>query len=259
MGSSATSVSSAVDLPPDSPRPPFTWTVSLPLNWRLVDLHPSRTDSVVANLLRDDDLVPGVRLSSAERRQMKEALLSMAKQAREAGTLLALVFPGIDNGVVAAVTLLIRWVDSSPNVASVMSAQIQFGGDDTSVERTGKGASYVLRSSESLTGPVTDRRTAYTHQAFLPIASTTWTAVVSATAPSVETSEDTKNVVKRVTSSLIARPDQSASDAPEHQGENRHSSEAEETAEEKHQAPAEVHEGGSRRVLIDSEGVHGDG
>ena len=190
---------------------------------------------------------------------MKEALLSMAKQAREAGTLLALVFPGIENGVVAAVTLLIRWVDSSPNVASVMSAQNQFGEDDTSVERTGKGASYVLRSSESLTGPVTDRRTAYTHQAFLPIPSTTWTAVISATAPSAETSEDTKNVVKRVTGSLIARPDQPASDAPERLGEDPHLSDVESATEEKQQEPAGEHEGGSRRVLIDSEGVHAHG
>lgn len=196
-----------VGLPPDAPRPLFVWTVSLPLGWRVIDLDPRCTDASIANILRDDDVVPGVRLKSAQKRQLKEALASMAAEARKAGAVWVLVLPGVQEDYVSAVTLLLRWSDSAPRSASVLEIQRQLGADVTSVEPTLNGESYVLHSSSSLAGPVTDRRTVYTHQAFVPVPSTTWTLAVSATAPDADTGEDVKAIVGRVAASVVAWPE----------------------------------------------------
>lgn len=196
-----------VALPPDAPRPQFVWTVSLPLTWRAIDLHPQRTDASIANIMRDDDLVPGIRLKSAQKRQLKDAMTDMATQARDAGAVWVLALPGVHEEHVSVVTLLLRWSDSAPRQASVLDIQRQLGADTTGVEPTLNGDSYVLHSSTSLAGPVTQRRTVHTHQAFIPVPSTTWTLAVSATAPDADTGADVKAIVSRVAASLVAWPD----------------------------------------------------
>lgn len=212
-----------VALPENAPRPPFVWSASLPTTWRIIDLDPSRMDSNIANLLRDDDLVPGVRLSSAQRRAMQQSLKDMATQAREAGVLLALVQPGVDDGEISVVPLLLRWADSTPVPASVLSAQKQVGSKaDTSVEPTRSGESFLLACTEGQAGPLTQRRTVYHHQAFVPIASSTWTLTVSSTAPSESVSSEVRDIVARVAASVMGHTEITASttilsDAVEHE------------------------------------------
>lgn len=215
----ATTATTATDgkpllsLPQHAPRPPFVWSAHLPTTWRFIDVDPARTDASVANLLRDDDLVPGVRLSSAQRRAMQQSFKEMATQAREAGILLALVLPGVDNGEISAVPLLLRWIDTAPAPASVLSAQQQLGAKaEASVASTNAGGSFLLASEQGLAGPLTQRRTVYHHQAFVPIASSTWTLAISSTAPSEDVSAEVRDIVVRVASSVVAHTDLAASE-----------------------------------------------
>lgn len=208
MGTQATALESSMQLPPDAPRPDFRWTVSLPTTWRIIDLNPARTDAVISNLLRDDDLVPGARLKRSHQREVKLQMMEMATQARDAGSVLALILPGVLDDTVTAVTLLMRWVDSAPTSASVLGAQKQLGSpEDSTVEETNQGDAYLLVHSQREGGPITQRRTHYTHQAFIPVPNTTWTLVVSATAPSAESSDGVEAIVRRVAASFAVVPD----------------------------------------------------
>ena len=208
MGTQATALKPSMQLPPDAPRPDFRWTVSLPTTWRIIDLNPARTDAVISNLLRDDDLVPGARLKRSHQREVKQQMMEMATQARDAGSVLALILPGVLDDTVTAVTLLMRWVDSAPTSASVLGAQKQLGSpEDSTVEKTNQGDPYLLFHSQMEGGPVTQRRTLYTHQAFIPAPGTTWTLVVSATAPSAESSDGVEAIVRRVAASFAVVPD----------------------------------------------------
>lgn len=235
-----------VALPPDAPRPQFVWTVSLPLTWRAIDLHPQRTDASIANIMRDDDLVPGVRLKSAQKRELKAAITDMATQAREAGAIWVLALPGVHEEHVSVVTLLLRWSDSAPRQASVLDIQRQLGAD-TSVEPTLNGESFVLRSATSLAGPVTQRRTVHTHQAFVPVPSTTWTLAVSATAPDADTGEDVKAIVSRVAASVVAWPN-----ITEQLREVEELELPTDSVADTDESPTEA---GSSRVWVNSEGV----
>lgn len=189
-----------IEYHPDAPRPSWAWGAQLPLNWRYVDTHPARWRTCVDRLA--DDYLPGVRLSSPQKKAVKAQLEQAVAQAQKAGVLVLLVLPGMEGEAASAATLLLRWVDSSPSPASVIAAQRQLQAKDPVVERTGRGDSFVFASTTGLVGPVTDRRTFYTHQAFLPVAGTTWTLVVSGTAPSEETGAAVANVVRRLVSSV---------------------------------------------------------
>lgn len=191
---------------PDAPRPGFVWNVRLPSSWRVVDIHPARWQVVVKRLA--DDYVPGVRLSAAQKRLVEQQLGQLVEQAQKAGALLVLVLPGVVDGEVSAATVVLRWADSAPIPASVISAERQLAGSRSCVvENTGRGDSYVFASATSQVGPVTDRRTAYTYQGFLPVASTTWTLAVSGSAPSEDTGEIVADIVRRIISSVRVFPD----------------------------------------------------
>ena len=52
----------------------------------------------------------------------------------------------------------------------------------------------------------------YHHQAFVPIASSTWTLAISSTAPSEDVSAEVRDIVVRVASSVVANTDLAASE-----------------------------------------------
>ncbi|WP_342318511.1 hypothetical protein [Corynebacterium mayonis] len=189
-----------IEYHPDAPRPSFVWAAQLPLNWRYVDTHPAKWRTCAERLA--DDYLPGVRLSSPQKKTVKAQLEQTIAQAQNAGVLVVLILPGLEGEDASAATLLLRWVDSSPSPASVIATQRQMQAHNPIVERTGRGESYVFVSKTGLVGPVTDRRTSYTHQAFLPVAGTNWTLVVSGSAPSEETGAAIASVVRRLVSSV---------------------------------------------------------
>ncbi|WP_257160273.1 hypothetical protein [Corynebacterium cystitidis] len=190
---------------PDAPRPPFLWSAQLPVTWRVIDTHPAQWQLTVERVA--DDYLGGVRLSSAQKRAVKQQLEQVVQQCQKAGVLVALVLPGVVGEDVSAATLLFRWVDSSPAPASIVAAERQLQGKAPVVEQTGRGDSFVFASMTGQVGPVSNRRTAYTYQALLPVAGTSWTLMVSGSAPSQDTGEIVADVVRRVVASVRPYPD----------------------------------------------------
>ncbi|GAA1475509.1 hypothetical protein P4N68_01500 [Corynebacterium felinum] len=234
--SSHTLAPALVDYHPDAPRPPFIWTAQLPTTWRFIETHPSRWKIAATRLA--DDYLPGVRLRSADKRAVLRQIEETVAQAQKTGVLMALVLPGIVEEELSAAVLLLRWIDSHPAPASIVAAQRELAQKNPQIERTGAGDSYVLVSHTLPTGPLTQRRTAYNHQAFYPIPNTTWTLVVSGSAPNEQLGELVADCVRRVITSVRAHPDTEGEQLiPELFGENSppptpsHDSEAEKEEE----------------------------
>ncbi|WP_257203431.1 hypothetical protein [Corynebacterium cystitidis] len=190
---------------PDAPRPPFMWSAQLPVTWRVIDTHPAQWQLTVERVA--DDYLPGVRLSSAQKRAVKQQLEQVVQQCQKAGVLVVLVLPGVVEDDVSAATLLFRWVDSSPAPASIMAAERQLQGKAAVVEQTGRGDSFVFVSMTEQVGPLSNRRMAYTYQALLPVAGTSWTLMVSGSAPNQDTGEIVADIVRRVVASVRTYPD----------------------------------------------------
>ncbi len=91
---------------PDAPRPPFLWSAQLPVTWRVLDTHPAQWRLTVERVA--DDYLGGVRLSSAQKRAVKQQLEQVVQQCQKAGVLVALVLPGVIGEDVSAATLLFR-------------------------------------------------------------------------------------------------------------------------------------------------------
>ena len=87
----------------------------------------------------------------------------------------------------------------------------------------------------------------HTHQAFVPVPSTTWTLAVSATAPDADTGEDVKAIVSRVAASVVAWPD-----ITEQLREVEELELPTDSVADTEESPTEA---GSSRVWVNSEGV----
>lgn len=181
------------------------WSASLPSTWRIIETHPARWKVCAERLVQD--YIPGMRLSASDRRAVMAKLEEVVAQSQKAGVLLALVQPGIVDEKVSAVTLLLRWVDTTPSPASVLAIEKELTGKDPKVERTGSDVPYVFVSTSHQAGPITDRRTVITHQAYVPVSGTSWTLAVSATAPNKETSDSVAAIVRRVVEGIKVYPD----------------------------------------------------
>ncbi|AKK06272.1 hypothetical protein CMUST_09780 [Corynebacterium mustelae] len=194
-----------IEYHPDAPRPQFMWSASLPSTWRIIETHPARWKVCAERLVRD--YIPGVRLSASDRKLVMAKLEEVVAQSQKTGVLLALVQPGIVDEQVSAVTLLLRWVDTAPSPASVLAIEKELTSKDPQVERTGNDVPYVVASTSHQAGPITNRRTVFTHQAYIPVSGTSWTLAVSATAPNKETSESVAAIVRRVVEGIKVYPD----------------------------------------------------
>lgn len=193
----------AIEFHPDAPRPNMLWSASLPLTWRFVDTHPSRWQLKADRLV--EDYIPGVRLKAAEKRLVKQQLESTVQAAQKAGVLMTFVLPGLlEDGQVSSATLLISWRDSAPNAASLQPAKIAF--PDLKSLKTENGASYGLLKLKKQVGPLTQRQTSYTTQGFLPIPQTTWTLIVSGSAPGEELGGVVEDLVIRLINSVTVLP-----------------------------------------------------
>ncbi|MDO5670445.1 MAG: hypothetical protein Q4G50_10605 [Corynebacterium sp.] len=200
-----------VDVPllefhPAAPRPDLLWRVQLPTSWLLLDTHPD-TWQVRAERLSEDYL-PGHRFRAAEKRLIREQLSHTVRAAQDGGVLLTLVLPGLlEDGTVSAATLLLRWEDAAPRRASLAPAQRAFAHQDPQLQRTPEGHSWLAVSQEALSGPLTQRRPVYTHQGFLPLPDSSWTLIVSGSAPTAELADSVRDVVARLINSVRIVPE----------------------------------------------------
>ncbi|MDO5669809.1 MAG: hypothetical protein Q4G50_07380 [Corynebacterium sp.] len=200
----------AADVPllefhPAAPRPDLLWRVQLPSTWILLDTHPATWRSQAERIA--EDYLPGHRLRAAEKRLIREQLTHTVTAAQDAGVLLTLVLPGLlDDGTVSAATLLLRWEDSAPRRASLAPAQHAFAHLDPQIKRTPEGNSWLSVHQEALSGPLTNRRPVYTRQGYLPLPDSTWTLIISGSAPTVELAEIVGEVVARLVNSVRVVP-----------------------------------------------------
>lgn len=204
----ANSVTSPVRFHPDAPRPRFLWQASLPTNWVRIDTHPEASPHRLSQIA--ENYIPGHRLKRAEQKLVLQQLEQLVKAARDGNILLTLILPGLsEDGQATSATLLLRWYDSSPEFASLRTVEQAFSTKDATTQQctSPKGTAYVHSSNTTQSGPISQRRTTFHHQALLPIPSTTWTLVISGSAPDEETGELLGNIVKRVANSVQAHPE----------------------------------------------------
>lgn len=194
----------ALEFHPAAPRPNMVWTVSLPTNWAFLDTRPDAWSRSMDRII--DDFYLGRRLRPAERRTLREKVEATVKGAQEAKVLMSFLLPGAtDEGEVATSSLFLRWANTAPRRAGLRMITDTFAaGKDLSSHQSRFGQSYAMFSEVVKVGPYTDRRDMWNHQAFIPVESTTWTLLVSASAPSEGTSEPVRQVVARVAESFRA-------------------------------------------------------
>ncbi|RAV31517.1 hypothetical protein DLJ54_07920 [Corynebacterium heidelbergense] len=197
----------ALDFHPQAVRPNFLWTAKLPTHWAFLDTHPSRWKRQLDRIV--EEYFAGRRAPAAERRILLRHLEQLVQGAQNQKVLFTFLMPGVvREGEVSACTVFLRWQNSSPTLASLRDLEATFGPSKELVHyRTGAGDPYVAFSETGKTGPLTDRRPIFHHQAFVPIPTTTWTLAVAGSAPTEETSQHVRDVVLRIANSIRAYPE----------------------------------------------------
>lgn len=201
---------SGIEFHPEAPRPQFLWQASLPMNWAVINTHPEASPHALSQLAQD--FIPGHRFARKDQKLILAQLEQLVAAARDNGVLLTLLLPGVDNaGQPTSATITLRWYDQTPEYATLDTARAAAEKSKSSTTVTEQssptGSAWLLSSSTSQVGPLTDRRTAHHHQAYLPIATTTWTLLISGTAPDAETAESMKNIIIRLANSVTAYPE----------------------------------------------------
>lgn len=194
----------ALDFHPAALRPNMVWTVSLPTSWAFLDIRPDAWSHSTDRII--DDFYLGRRLRPAERRTLRGKVEATVKGAQDAKVLMSFLLPGAtDEGEVATCSLFLRWANTAPRRAGLRMITDTFAaGKELASFQSRFDQPYAMFSEVVKVGPYTDRRDMWNHQAFIPVDSTTWTLIVSASAPSEDTSESVREVVTRVAESFRA-------------------------------------------------------
>lgn len=164
---------------PDAARPSFEWTMELPTDWSVVDTHPASWKNRVERLI--DDVFAGKRLSSKQRRDVRDYLAGVVATSQKARILLTLVRFGVDEQEVPeAVGFTVRWASNAPGMASLATVRSGLASAAHVEEVTGaNGARMILRRERrsQVSGGTTRK---VTHlQAFLPASGTQWTLIAT--------------------------------------------------------------------------------
>lgn len=206
-GEAHTSEVNEIQFDPGATRPSFLWKVSLPTNWIYVNTHPEASIHQVQSIA--EDFIPGRRFRRSEQKQIARQLQATIDAARKGRYLLTLILPGLnEKSEPSAATLFLRWYDSAPDYSSIGTVQRAFEASTALVEEqsSSQGSAYLTAANVTQTGPLSDRRSAYHRQAFIPVADTTWTLVASGTTPDADTDKDMAAVITRIANSVEVFP-----------------------------------------------------
>lgn len=192
---------------PDAVRPDFDWTMELPTDWSVVDAHPATWKNRVDRLV--DDVFAGRRLSSAQRRDVRDYLSGVVASAQKAGILLTLVKFGLDDAQEPeAVGLTVRWASNAPGMASLATVRRSLANGGRVEEATGaNGARMVIRHQRrsQVSGGATAK---VTHlQAFLPVSGTRWTLVATMSTKRTDIDEHLDALLRRCVGSVRVQGD----------------------------------------------------
>lgn len=174
-----------LELHPDAVRPPFDWDIALPSDWAVLETHPSRWERQVDRIV--DDFFAGKKLPADVRRKLVATLGSYVATAQKEKILLSLVQVGVspETKAVENISLQLMWTSSAPRPASMVPIRTAMAATKGSVEEltTPTGQAYGLVSI-SKKNPFDSSAVAVdTVQGFYPLPGTTWTLVVSLSAP----------------------------------------------------------------------------
>src|SRR6266545_4680803 len=173
-------------LNPAVPHPPFAWFIGVPADWAVLDTNPQSWQHNAERLV--DDRFSGRRLRAAERRAALDFLEQLVAECQRAGAALSMVQLGrLSTGAAGSAGMHLGWFDSAPNKA---------------------GPGLLHRDTASTVPPgATSRVRSTVLQLFLPIAGTTWTAVLSAATPHPEMEPVLENLIVAVARSILPAGD----------------------------------------------------
>lgn len=171
-------------LNPNATHPPFPWVIGIPADWVLLDTNPESWQRSAGRMV--DERFHGQRLRAAERRAVVEFIEQLVADCQRAGAALSLIQLGrMSNGAVGSAGLHLGWFDSDPNPAglALVREALPRTGTTTEVE-TPAGVGLLHRDTASTVPPGAMTRVRSTVlQLYLPLAGTTWMAVLSAATP----------------------------------------------------------------------------
>ncbi|WP_422769940.1 hypothetical protein ACN28C_24865 [Plantactinospora sp. WMMC1484] len=179
--------STDLKLNPHAPHPDFEWLIGLPSDWVLLDTNPESWQRSAERVV--DDRFAGRRLRAAERRAVLDFLEQLVADCQRAGAALSMVQLGaMSSGVVGSAGLHLGWFDSAPRGAGLSLVRQTLPRTGTVEELdTPCGPAVLHRDVASTVPPGGLTRVRSTVlQLFVPIAGTTWTAVLSAATPHPE-------------------------------------------------------------------------
>jgi hypothetical protein len=193
-------------LNPAALQPPFAWSIGISSRWRALDTGPSSRPGGHDAFLQG--LLPGVHLLDEQRDALCSFLDALVEECRQAGQLLTLVrLARLSDGALGSAALQFRWLDSAPDPAyrirEVLSATVNLEDVRTN------GLPALLARTEQRLARLGDRRRVWsvTWELFVPVESTTWTAVLVAASPHAELESSLRALVLSVADTLTIRPD----------------------------------------------------
>lgn len=190
-------------LDPSAPHPPFGWSIDLPADWALLDTAPPSWRRSAERLV--DDRFDGDRLSRPERRGVLDVIEALVGDCQRAGTVLSVLQLGrLASGGVGSAGLQLAWYDSAPEPAGLAAARRAVPHRGTAVEvPAATGPALLHEDRMSVVAPGTAQRVALTtHQVFVPVHPTTWTAVLSTASAHPELTGTLRELVLTVAASI---------------------------------------------------------
>jgi hypothetical protein len=187
-------------------RPPFAFRVQGPDDWMLLETAPNAWQRSVERILADRAVELG-RLPGRQRRQLATLLEDVVAAAQQTGVVLCLVKLARDAGDrLFCGSLALSWYDSTPVGADLGLARLA-AGDAGRVEELDTPAGPALVRREALGQPVPALEpfgdgVTHSAQAFLPIAGTGWTALVTGMVGRAEHADLLDLLVRRMVGSL---------------------------------------------------------
>ena len=191
-------------------RPPFAFRVQGPDDWMLLETAPNTWERSVERILADRAVELG-RLPGRQRRQLATLLEDVVAAAQQTGVVLSLVKLARDaSDRLFCGSLALSWYDSTPLRADLAFARLA-AGEARRVEELDTPAGPALLRREALPQPIPALELfgdglSHSAQAFLPVAGTCWTALVTGTVGHASHAGLLDLLVRRMVRSLRVQP-----------------------------------------------------
>lgn len=194
-------------------RPPFGFAIDIPEPWIVLDLDPRTNGRWVRQLVRRR--AAGTRRTALDARAAAEVMHEVIAALRGQGVVLAAILAGRIGEEVVGASITLGWERSPSSVdldaLGLSLARASPGADELVQHRRvdlvalSGGTALRLRGREQARVPgSTTRREVMLHQFFVPVANSTWLAVVTATTGLLQLGDAVGQAAMHVAGSLRA-------------------------------------------------------